>query len=60
MPRKRSEFWRQAAQSLPPQVRGRYGSYFEAAERWELAWDRLVELGARFRRLGRRPQARPA
>jgi hypothetical protein len=56
----RRDFWRNAARSLPPQVQARYGSYFEAAERWELAWDRVVELGARIKRLGRRPQANPA
>lgn len=44
-------FWREAAQSLPDQVRARYLGYFEAAETWELIFDGALELGSRFRQL---------
>jgi hypothetical protein len=44
-------FWREAAQSLPEQVRARYLGYFEAAETWELLLDSAIELGARVKQL---------
>ena len=44
-----TSFWQKAARSLPPHVSARYSGYFEQAERWELALDRLIELGARAR-----------
>jgi len=44
-------FWREAAQSLPDQVRARYLGYFEAAETWELILDGALELGSRAKQL---------
>ena len=41
-------FWREAAKSLPVQVQSRYAGYFESAEAWEFAFDRLAELVTRF------------
>ena len=38
-----TEFWREAHQSLPAELRGRYLSEMQAAERWELTIARLVE-----------------
>jgi hypothetical protein len=42
-----TSFWQKAARSLPSNVASRYSGYFEQAERWELALDGLIELGAR-------------
>jgi hypothetical protein len=42
-------FWRDAARSLPVQVQSRYAGYFESAETWEFAFDRIVEIGARLK-----------
>jgi hypothetical protein len=42
-----ASFWQKAAKSLPAHVSARYEGYFEQAERWELALDGLIELGAR-------------
>jgi len=44
---RKASFWRQAANSLPPQVRSRYAAEFERAERWELALDAALEVLAR-------------
>jgi hypothetical protein len=41
-----AQFWREAAQSLPEHVRARYAGYFEAAQTWELAFDRMSAFGA--------------
>ncbi len=49
MPSENARFWRDAARSLPAHVRARYASYFDTAERWELALDRALDLGARIR-----------
>lgn len=40
-------FWRNALQSLPAAVRPRYELQFEAAERWELWLDALIETSLR-------------
>jgi hypothetical protein len=40
-------FWKNALQSLPREVRGRYVHHLEAAERWELRLAAAVELGSR-------------
>jgi hypothetical protein len=40
-------FWRAASRSLPPPVRRRYLSQLQAAERWDLALDRLAGTLAR-------------
>ena len=42
-----TQFWRNAANSLPPHVRKRYAHYLEAAERWELALDAAMEAKSR-------------
>jgi hypothetical protein len=42
-----ASFWQRAARSLPAHVASRYSGYFEQAERWELALDAVIELGAR-------------
>lgn len=42
-------FWRDAARSLPVHVQSRYAGYFESAETWEFAFDRIVEMGARLK-----------
>lgn len=42
-------FWKNALESLPPQIRARYALQFEAAERRELGFDVLIEAGARAR-----------
>ena len=39
----KTAFWRNAAASLPAQVRARYMLDLERAERWELALARAVE-----------------
>ena len=52
-----TSFWQKAAQSLPPQVRARYASEFEAAERWEAVFDGLSELLSQSQRLLRRPRS---
>ena len=57
----RADFWREASRSLPTQVQARYRAYFEAAERWELAWDNAVELAGRIKqRVARRLETHPA
>ena len=38
-----TRFWHEAHQSLPEEVRARYLSQMQAAERWELAIGRVVE-----------------
>lgn len=43
----KTAFWRNAAASLPEEVRDRYVFDLERAERWELALDRAVEALAR-------------
>ncbi len=53
--RKDASFWSKAARSLPRHVQARYAGYFERAERWELAVDRLIELFQDIRLL-RRPR----
>ena len=42
-----ASFWQSASRSLPSHVASRYAGYFEQAERWELALDDIIELGAR-------------
>ena len=39
----KTAFWRNAAASLPAEVRDRYGLDLERAERWELALARAIE-----------------
>jgi hypothetical protein len=49
-----SSFWKNAAASLPPQVRRRYAAEFAAAERFEAVLDFVIEAGSFARRaLGR-------
>jgi hypothetical protein len=38
-----TQFWQQAHQSLPAELRPRYLAQMQAAERWELAIGRVVE-----------------
>jgi hypothetical protein len=56
----KTDFWRNAASSLPPHVRARYAHDFEAAERLDLA---LESAGRAYRALkaalGRRFAAPP-
>lgn len=40
-------FWREAYESLPAHVRGRYLGEFVAAERWELTLGSLIEAWSR-------------
>lgn len=40
-------FWKNALQSLPVELRARYVSDMEAAERWELRIAALIEAGSR-------------
>ena len=47
-------FWKDALASLPEAVQPRYSLQLHAAERWELAFDALIELVSRARNgLGR-------
>lgn len=39
----RTEFWRRAAASLPPQVRARYARELQGAERIDLAVQNVVD-----------------
>ena len=41
-----TKFWSDAHQSLPAELRARYLGEMQAAERWELAIAKLVELTA--------------
>jgi hypothetical protein len=50
-------FWQKAAQSLPPQIRARYADDFAAAERWEAAFEGLIEFFSQSQRLLRRPRS---
>lgn len=45
-----SSFWKNAAASLPPQVRRRYAAQFEAAERFEPVLDLIIDAGGYARR----------
>ncbi|HEX7053474.1 MAG TPA: hypothetical protein VF211_05995 [Burkholderiales bacterium] len=45
----RTAFWRNAAASLPAEVRDRYMLDLERAERWELALARAIEVLARVK-----------
>ena len=47
-------FWKDAAASLPPEIRHRYTADFEAAERYE----QLLDLGIESWGLGRRALAK--
>lgn len=51
MRRSRNEFvtpfWKNALESLPEEVRYRYALQLKAAERWELAFGRLIETISR-------------
>jgi hypothetical protein len=38
-------FWKNAARSLPPEVRWRYAKLFEAAERYERLLDLALDAG---------------
>lgn len=61
MRNKNATFWREAARSLPPHVQSRYAGYFESAEAWERAFDRIAELGARVKAaVARRTHAQAA
>lgn len=40
-----TNFWKNALESLPPQIRARYALQFQAAERRELSLDALIEAG---------------
>lgn len=40
----KTAFWRNAAASLPAEVRNRYALDIERAERWELALGRAIEV----------------
>jgi len=44
----KTAFWRNAANSLPAAVRERYMAHFEAAERWDLALDAVVDSFSRL------------
>ena len=56
----RTPFWKKAAASLPAQVRSRYMSQLEQAERWELALDGAIEGWVRVRAALGSTQARGA
>lgn len=43
----KTAFWRNAAASLPTEIRDRYALDIERAERWELALGRTIEVLAR-------------
>jgi hypothetical protein len=40
-------FWQAAYQSLPKELRHRYLTHFESAERWELGLDAFIEAVSR-------------
>ena len=40
-------FWKNALASLPKEVQNRYTLQLQAAERWELAFGRLIETVSR-------------
>jgi hypothetical protein len=40
-------FWRNAANALPPHGRERHATYLEAAERWDVALDEVIEACTR-------------
>jgi hypothetical protein len=40
-------FWQRAYDSLPAQVRGQYLTQMKAAEGWELALNKLIQLWSR-------------
>ena len=42
-------FWKNALESLPDSLRARYVHDIEAAERWELRLDSIVEIWSRTR-----------
>jgi hypothetical protein len=56
----KTRFWRNAADSLPAAVRARYIAHFEAAERFDLMLDAVVDAWKLFVRQvpAPRPQAR--
>ena len=45
----KTTFWKNAAASLPAPIRERFLGEFERAERWELAFDAVIELLSRAR-----------
>ena len=45
----KTKFWKNAAASLPANVRSRYLHDLEQAERWELALDGAIEAVGRVR-----------
>jgi hypothetical protein len=54
-------FWKNALESLPAALRARYVRQIEAAERWELRLDALVEACSRAKAaFGRMFQTRSA
>jgi hypothetical protein len=54
----KTAFWRNAANSLPAEIRNRYLLDLERAERWELALARVIEVLKRAKSaLGRTPHA---
>jgi hypothetical protein len=44
-------FWQAAYKSLPASVRGRYLADLQAAERWELGLEALIEAWSRTKQL---------
>ncbi len=45
----KTNFWKNAAASLPSSVRSRYLADIEQAERWELALDAAIEVLSRVK-----------
>lgn len=64
---RKASFWQEAAKSLPASVRKRYAGHFETAERYEEAFDALIEASSRakqaiaglFRAAPRAPRTHP-
>ena len=42
-----TKFWQRAYDSLPANVRGQYLTHLQAAERWELSLQAVIELASR-------------
>ena len=45
----KTPFWKSAAASLPAHIRARHIGQLEAAERWELGLDGVVEVWSRLK-----------
>ncbi|HYG55834.1 MAG TPA: hypothetical protein VD965_11120 [Burkholderiales bacterium] len=50
-------FWQSAYVSLPESVRGRYAADLQAAERWELRVEAVIEAWERAKQLFAKPAA---